>query len=29
MTDEDEFDGAVDRLVAQLRQSPDIERIEG
>ena len=29
MTDEDEFDAAVDRLVAQIRQSPDIERIEG
>jgi hypothetical protein len=29
MTDEDEFEAAVDRLVAQLRQSPDIERIEG
>jgi len=29
MTDEDEFEAAVDRLVAQIRQSPDIERIEG
>jgi hypothetical protein len=29
MTSEDEFDAAVARLVAQLRQSPDIERIEG
>ena len=29
MTDDDEFDAAVDRLVAQIRQSPDIERIEG
>jgi len=29
MTDEDEFEEAVDRLVAQLGQSPDIERIEG
>jgi hypothetical protein len=29
MTDEDEFETAVARLVAQLRQSPDIKRIEG
>jgi len=29
MTDEDELEAAVDRLVAQLRQSPDTERIEG
>ena len=29
MSDEEEFEAAVDRLVAQLRQSPDIERIEG
>ena len=29
MTDQDEFDAAVDRLVAQFRQPPDIERIEG
>ncbi len=29
MTDEDEFEAALARLVAQLRQSPDIERIEG
>jgi hypothetical protein len=28
MTDEEEFGAAVDRLVAQLRQSPDIERIQ-
>ena len=28
MTDEDEFEAALARLVAQLRQSPDIERIE-
>ena len=29
MTDEDECEAALARLVAQLRQSPDIERIEG
>jgi hypothetical protein len=29
MTDEEEFEAAVARLVSQLRQSPDIERIEG
>ena len=29
MTDEDEFEAALARLVAQLRQSPDIDRIEG
>ena len=28
MTNEDELEAAVDRLVAQLRQAPDIERIE-
>jgi hypothetical protein len=29
MTDDDEFEAAVDRLLAQLRQSPDTARIEG
>ena len=28
MTNEDELEAAVDRLVAQLRQAPDIERVE-